>query len=604
MSRYPENHEIPYVFNVDRWRWALARCRFAATDRDWLLDHIGGNGREPGFNPHISPPSSLIKPKHGNNISDEVGATVVTEDIIDCLDNGWMAGPLSNGRYRGRRVHISSLFDVDKPPGSKKPKRTIHNLSSRSHDGSTINELIDPEWRAVGYVRHAEICRTFNSYKTPVWMWLCDMAEAYRRVPVRPDYRHLLGLQWFGSVYVMCCLPFGMASSCQIYQRFAGSIRRIIIGLYPDIFYDGCFPLCWNYLDDFIGFHTNRASATKQSEAVRRVVKWLGVPTRKHKCAPPALCQQILGLLYDSLRRLVLIPPKKLWALRAQLLDLLVNHKKVSRRTLAQLRGRLFFVAQVIPIARTFLRRFDFYIYRTNCSWDAPRIRLNNALRYDMYFWLTLLSSANRGISWDCFLMKPSAQHVTIWTDAAGGASRGMGGFSDTGFYFQLLWSELVLPSNWTKGISINVKELLAVVTFCIALQPSHSHRSMGIRCDNESTVDWIIARGAPKDHRPANELIRHLCLSAHEHFFHPWIRHIPGEDNIVADNLSRFKPHPLKYLDSPEGHQDPWMYTFYETNRLYKDDSSRYHWNRLDVTNIAQFLVNCISNPLYYWLD
>ena len=37
-----------------------------------------------------------------------------------------------------------------------------------------------------------------------------DIERAYRMVPVHPQDRYLLGMQWKGQVYVDAALPFGL----------------------------------------------------------------------------------------------------------------------------------------------------------------------------------------------------------------------------------------------------------------------------------------------------------------------------------------------------------------------------------------------------------
>ena len=55
-----------------------------------------------------------------------------------------------------------------------------------------------------------------------------DVDSAYRTVPVHPDDRRLLGMQWKGGIYVDTVLPFGLRSAHKIYNALADTMQRII----------------------------------------------------------------------------------------------------------------------------------------------------------------------------------------------------------------------------------------------------------------------------------------------------------------------------------------------------------------------------------------
>ena len=70
------------------------------------------------------------------------------------------------------------------------------------------------------------------------------------------------------------------------------------------------------------------------------------------------------------------------------------------------------------------------------------------------------------------------------------------------------------------------------------------SGRHVGFICDNKPVVDMLIAGRAPLQRPDLQWMIRdvaNLCLRSE---IEPWFEWIEGDDNVVADNLSRFKPH------------------------------------------------------------
>ena len=48
-----------------------------------------------------------------------------------------------------------------------------------------------------------------------------DLKSTYRQVPVHPDDRWLLGVEWEGQVYVDCTVPFGLRSAPMIFNAVA-----------------------------------------------------------------------------------------------------------------------------------------------------------------------------------------------------------------------------------------------------------------------------------------------------------------------------------------------------------------------------------------------
>ncbi len=59
-------------------------------------------------------------------------------------------------------------------------------------------------------------------------MAIMDIRQAYRNIPVRPDDRPLLGLQWDGFVFVDATLPFGLRSAPLIFTAVADALQWIM----------------------------------------------------------------------------------------------------------------------------------------------------------------------------------------------------------------------------------------------------------------------------------------------------------------------------------------------------------------------------------------
>ena len=55
-----------------------------------------------------------------------------------------------------------------------------------------------------------------------------DIKSAYRVVPVHPDDRWLLGMQWEGALYIDKTLPFGLRSAPKIFTALADAAMWIL----------------------------------------------------------------------------------------------------------------------------------------------------------------------------------------------------------------------------------------------------------------------------------------------------------------------------------------------------------------------------------------
>jgi len=55
-----------------------------------------------------------------------------------------------------------------------------------------------------------------------------DLKAAYRHIPVHPDDRRLLGMEWKGGLYLDATLPFGLRSAPVIFNAVAEALAFVI----------------------------------------------------------------------------------------------------------------------------------------------------------------------------------------------------------------------------------------------------------------------------------------------------------------------------------------------------------------------------------------
>ena len=108
-----------------------------------------------------------------------------------------------------------------------------------------------------------------------------DIRQAYRNVPVHPDDRGLLGMQWQGQLLVDGCLPFGLRSAPLLFTVAADLLQ---------------WAMCkrgatWirHYIDDFITLGArDRGECEQNFRLLKQVCEEAGMPTEPEKDEGPA----------------------------------------------------------------------------------------------------------------------------------------------------------------------------------------------------------------------------------------------------------------------------------------------------------------------------
>ena len=109
--------------------------------------------------------------------------------------------------------------------------RVIHDLSWPPV--SSINDHIDEDMCSVHYSNIDDAVHHVIQCGRGSLMAKLDLKDAYRHVVVAPEYWHLLGLTWPNSegireYYLELTLPFGLRSSCYIFEQFATGLQYIM----------------------------------------------------------------------------------------------------------------------------------------------------------------------------------------------------------------------------------------------------------------------------------------------------------------------------------------------------------------------------------------
>ena len=343
-----------------------------------------------------------------------------------------------------------------------------------------------------------------------------DIAHAYRNIPAHPQDRHLLGMMWDSSLYVDTVLPFGLRSAPKIFSLIADTLEWILI-------HRGVKYLI-HYLDDFLTAGSpNSKECYENLRQLTQVCQKLGLPLAMEKVEGPVSILVFLGILLNSTKMTMKLPPDKLAEIKL-LIHQWLHKKAATKREMLSLIGHLAYATKVVTPGRTFLRRM--IELSTSCKKLDRYIRFNSDFHSDLLWWHFFLDQWN-GVS----CLKTHTKHnpdFIMFTDASG--HWGCGAIQAP-FWFHYAWSVA-----W-HDLAIATKEMLPIV-MAVALWGRRWTKShMLVKCDNMAVVNILHSQTSKEP------VIMHLLRSLH--FFLPywdirlWAEHVPGKENIAADELS-----------------------------------------------------------------
>ena len=196
--------------------------------------------------------------------------------------------------------------------------RLIFHLSY-PRDGSSVNSETPEELCTVKYpsfdqavrmcLQEIQSCNIMNRH-SPIYLGKSDMRSAFRNLGMDPTYFKFLVLKarspfdkkWY--YFVDKCLPFGASMSCAVFQEFSNAVAHLVSfrTKKPNI----------NYLDDFLFAAAVRALCDGQIQVFLDICDMINFPVSLDKTFWGNCRMVFLGLLIDTVARMICIPLDKL----------------------------------------------------------------------------------------------------------------------------------------------------------------------------------------------------------------------------------------------------------------------------------------------------
>ena len=486
----------------------------------------------------------------------------MSKQILKWYNRDYLMGPYRESDPIVQTCRINPVFCVPKPDGSVRP---VVNYS-KSIQGSSLNDLLDPEICTVEYLQIREIVFTITAMGRGVYMWAKDLEDGYFNIKIAEHQCPQVAFRFAGLIFVPMVLVFGLSSAPLIFTVFMWYVVMAIRFANPSLMWASVpspqfdrsafqtdasiyeeagstfFPLVTYYLDDIFGFHYQH-SVWKQYKLAGETLKYLGLSTKEAKDRPPATTQRILGLEYDSIKMEIRTPLDKVQKYSAFARDLM-SRSQITKKQLFSLSGKIRHAAMQCHPLSAFARGIEIYGDHLKC-WSY-HINMSNRLKRDIRMMIDGLKRCqSHGLPFE-FILKPrKCWELQAFCDAS--SKIGAGGFIQipNAPHFQIRWSEI--PESQSQSPDILWMEMAAILMLFLLYKDEFSGKVVCIWSDNEPDIAMLIRWRAPLNRPDLQSLIRKIAAICIEYEIRPWWEHIAGKRNTTADRLSRFHDDPFE---------------------------------------------------------
>ena len=248
--------------------------------------------------------------------------SVVHEYLANECAHGRVFGPFDSLPVPSLRL---SKFGVIPKRNQENKWRLIVDLSSPTDQ--SINDGIDADNCSMSYVTVDDIAASVLALGRGALLAKSDIKHAYRQIPVHPQDRILLGLQWQGQFYVDATLPFGLRSAPLIFSAVADAVEWVMRT-------SGVKHISTTLMTLIVIVGPpNSDDCSFGLRSFRQTCENLGLLVAEDKTEGPAKCLTVLGIEFDTEAMVLRLPVDKLERVQS-LLQFWKGKGSVQRRDL------------------------------------------------------------------------------------------------------------------------------------------------------------------------------------------------------------------------------------------------------------------------------
>ena len=497
-----------YHLNAIKYNEKIKNKLYNGFSKGFFLDHVG----------------EAVSTKPSNSRSTVEHADVVRQKLAAEVEAGRISGPHKEPPFDPFQISPLNVRPKkqteEEKQLDKRRHRLLHNLS-HPYDDTAVNACIPESSKRVTYASTTDAMRLIMKLPKQSYTAKTDIADAYRIIPLHASEHPKLGMYFEGNYYYDRNLPQGCGSSCRIFEEFATALEAIFKFYHPEA------NVC-HLLDDFFFAAASYDECKRDLANFKALCDDIGVPLHPDKTTDPAMDTEFLGIELDTAEWIARLPMDKVEPY-AECVETTLQHKRVTRKHLESLLGKLSFAATVVP-ARPFLRRLFNLLDVVQKPYHY--IRLTKAARSDLLTWLEFLQQHN-GMTYFRCLKMVSSSAINLGADAS---KAGLGAC------YGSQWIQAQYPPHWSK-LHISVLEFFPI--FVLISMFGHLMRNSCVvfHCDNEGVVA-IINKQSSKD-PTIMSFVRPLVLLLIKFNIQLTSRHVPGVSNVLCDRISRFQETP-----------------------------------------------------------
>lgn len=446
----------------------------------------------------------------------------------DCK-SGKKSGP--HARKPFANMSVSPIGAVPKKSGKL---RVIHHLSF-PFGGDSINASTKDEKIELGRLDHA--ADAIRALGPGCLLIKLDVEAAYKQVPVRREDWPLLGFKWRGHWYYERTLPFGLKSSCRLWELYATALHHFFA-------HDLGIANVVHYIDDFLFvIKPDKELAEADLKRALELCNRLGIPIAGEKTEGPCTLLTFLGIELDTVAMTMRLSAAKLEELQTLLRDW-GQRTSASVNELQSIAGVLNWACSVVRPGRAFLRRIIDHI-KALCRDQAAggqgaqghrniRAVIPESVQQDIRWWQRFAPEFN-GVSLLYEQHWTESPKLELYTDAC-----------QTGY--GALWQRRFISGQWARSeldtaqrrekLSMPFLELRAILLAVATWGQHWATRRIVLHTDCMPALHAINSRTSRDPAMAA--LVRQLMTYAARWRFDLRAKHVPGVLNVAADALSR----------------------------------------------------------------
>ena len=296
------------------------------------------------------------------------------------------------------------------------------------------------------------------------YMWKRDLSCFFLQIPMDPVEFPKVAFIWRSRLFYFLGLMFGLCNSGYNAQRVTDAVTWIHQRLGLQTADEKVFQSI-NYSDDIGGCEKTERRALQSSLALSNLLVELGLKESHDKYHPPSTNMPYLGVLFDSVKQRMSVPPEKLSEVREEL-EKWRRKSTATKKTLQQLLGKLFWVSRCVRFSRPFMGRLLQQLKLMNLFPDNKKTSLSADCKLDISWWCRYARRFNgvELIYRDEPMTLSLTQLLDTDTKVNCGDAQVWGGGS---FFGDEYWSRAfpTWPQNPNNGI--HMKEFYVVLTSC-----------------------------------------------------------------------------------------------------------------------------------------